>query len=169
MARPRGSAILSALRSCMHVDRSWALRVYAPVGALVGGFAAVLVILAFPTWVAEVEGSSATLLLGPGLLVLGGLGVVGGTVAPVLLAASRLPEPGRHGRHERIYATLGFGFVGAVYIGFVISAPPAYRSEPSGPIAPAIEWLYGLDPLLGLVPPVATLAVLAAYDRWATP
>lgn len=169
MERPRGSAVLAAFRSCIGRERSWVLRAYAPVGTLVAAFALVLVALAFPTWVARVEGSSAPLLLGPGLLVLGGLAVAGGAVAPLLFAARRLPDPGRHHGHERAFGALGFGYVTAVYLGFVVSAPSAYRTAPDGPMAPVIEWLYGLDPLIGVIPPAVVLAVLLVYHRLGVP
>lgn len=169
MARPGNSAILAALKSCLARDRSWVLRLYAPVGVGVAGFAVLLMVLAFPNWVAEVQNASATLLLGPGLLVLGGLGVAGGAVAPLLLAARRLPEAGRYPRHERSYGGLGFGFVLAVYLGFVISAPPEYRTDPTGPFGEVISWLYGLDPLIGMGPPIAILVVLLLYDRLVVP
>lgn len=169
MDRPGGSAVLAAVKSCLGPGRSWMLRLYAPVGSLVALFAVLLVALALPTWVAQVERASATLLLGPGLLVLGGLGVAGGALAPLFAAARRLPEPGAHPGHERIYGTFGFGFVVAVYLGFVISAPPAHRSDPGGPVAPLVDWLYGLDAPFGLVPPAAILLALVVYDRTLAP
>ncbi|MFW6449023.1 MAG: hypothetical protein ACOC0X_05725, partial [Halobacteriota archaeon] len=130
MKRPRGSAVLSAVRSCMRADRSWLLRLYAPAGFLVALFVVVLVLLALPTWVAQVHPGSATMMLAPGLLVIGGLGIAGGALAAVLAAARRLPEA--NPRVERGYALLGIAFVLGAYLGLIISAPEGYRRVPEG-------------------------------------
>ncbi|MFP4591309.1 MAG: hypothetical protein ACLFMX_07875 [Halobacteriales archaeon] len=163
MARPRGSAVLAAVRSCLRADRSWLLRLYAPVGLLVALFAVILVVLALPTWVAEVHPGSATMMLGPGLLVIGGLAVAAGSMAPVIAAANRLPEA--NAALERGYGALGMAFLLGTYVGLIISTPPAYRSDLGGPLGVVVDWLYGLDPLLGVVPPAAAVSALVAYDR----
>lgn len=160
-----GSAVIDATRSCLARDRSLVLRTYAVVGSLLATGTALLIVLALPTWIAQTTGASATLMLGQGMLILGGLAVIVVVVLPLLLAARRLPEPGAEPVRERIYGAVGFAVGGAVYVSLVISAPPEARSQPPAAIAPLVDRLYALDPVFAILPPLAVLALLLALDR----
>lgn len=161
----RRSAILGATRGCLASGRSIVLRAYAVIGLVLILLSSLLVILALPTWIAIAEGTSATLMLGQGLLLLGGLLVVVAFFLPIYLAHRHLPPPGDDPWGERLYGGFGFAIVLAVYLGLIISAPPDARGNPPSAIAWAIEPLYGINPVIGVLPPVATIIALVVVDR----
>lgn len=165
MVLGRGSSVVAAARSCLGRDRSLLLRAYTVVGLSLAVLTGVLIALALPTWIARTGGTSATLMLGQGLLVLAGLAVIAGFVLPILLAHRRLPDPGTAVARERAYGLLGGGYIVAIYLALLVSAPPEAREAPSGPLAPAIEVAYGLDPVYGVVPPLAVVVLVIALDR----
>lgn len=159
------SAILTAVKSAVAGRRSWLLRAYAVIGSVSIVLTAVLVLLALPTWVAQTEGTSTTLVFGQALLVLVGLGVIVALFLPLYLAHRRVPRPGEDRRLERHYGAFGFAIVLSVYLALLISAPPDARGEPPTWLAPIIEPLYALDPRLALVPPLAVVGLLLLRDR----
>ena len=161
----RQSAVLAAVRSCLQRDRSPVLRTYAIVALVVSIFALVLLLLALPTWMAHPSGTSALLMLAPGLLALGGLAVIAALVAPVLLAHRRVPDPGAEPTTEFVYGLFGYAVVVALYAALIISAPEGARGDPPSGLEPLIEPLYGLHPLVGIVPPVVVVGLLLLVDR----
>jgi hypothetical protein len=139
---------------------------------VLGGLLAVLVALSFG--IAFVVAMSNT------------LGVIGGTfsfvrsfvlfvgflvlvpiLAPILLVARRHRRGGSTRQYDRALAASGYLFVPALYLMLVITAPPEYREAPAGAFAPVVEFLYGLPPAAGVVPPVATaLAIYLVHRRY---
>ena len=149
------SVVRSALRSAIRESDSLLLKSYAVVGTLLAGFMATLVVLALPLWInwtAE-AGGDLVLLFRAGLLLAGVL-AVGFTLAPLLFADRRRRDGRATVLRDRLYALSGYVFLLSIYLALVVSAPPEFRDEPSGPLAPAIELLYAL-------PQEAAYAVLA--------
>lgn len=159
------SVLVGSVRSSIARDRSRVLRTYAIVATLVSVFTVVLILLALPGWIAAADQTASSLVLAPGLLVIGGFAIVGGLMAPLWLVTRRYPDPGSHRRREAAYGTVGYAYVGALYLALIISAPPEYLDEPGGSVGSAIQTLNGLDPLVGLVPPAVVLVALALVDR----
>lgn len=160
-----GSILVAAVRTGMARDRSRVLRTYAILAALLSLFVAVLLLLALPGWVAQTDGSTATLMLSPAVLLLGGIGVIAGLMLPLLRVRKRLPEAGERSQQEAIYGAVGYAFVLALYVGLLISAPAEYVEETSSIVQPAVDALNALNPVLGLVPPMAIIGLLALVDR----
>lgn len=161
----RHSAILSGVYSSLQGGRSWVLRTYAIVGLVLIILSTVLIVLALPTWVAQTEGTTATLALGQALLVLAGLAVITAFFLPLYLATRRLPDPGEDIKGERLYGGFGYAIVLSIYLSLLISAPADARGEPPASIAPVIEGIYALDPIFALVPPVLVVVGLLLVDR----
>jgi multisubunit Na+/H+ antiporter MnhG subunit len=145
-------------------SESYLLRSYAVVGSLVALFVAVAVVLAFPSWVAG-SASGTTQAFSRAFLLLLGLAVIAPLLAPALFAARRHRGGTATVRRDALYGLSGYLFVLSLYAALLISAPASMREEPPGVIAPAVEFLYGLDPIYAFVPPVLGLAVVVAADR----
>lgn len=132
-------------RAVVHGD-SWALRTYALVAVLVSCFVLLLVVLAVPEWLDRSQGVLER--VSAAFLVLVGLGVVAGTLAPIAFVERRR----RAGRPERqrALALAGYGYLCSLYLALLASAPAGLRSEPSGSVAPAVEALYALPQVAGI-------------------
>lgn len=146
-----------AFRFAFTHSPSYALRLYVLASALVGGFVAVILALALLLWLVEPAGlvGERALLGVIAILLLGPL------FAPVLLVARRHRRTGSDARYDRALAAAGFAFVLSVYAGLVATVPPEWQSDPTGPLAPAADFLYGLPPTWGLLPPVAGALLIA--------
>ncbi len=141
------------------------LRTYAVIGLVLIILSTMLVVLALPTWIAQTEGTSATLMLGQALLILIGLLVIMAFFLPMYLVARRLPEPGSQVRLERVYGGFGYAIALSIYLSLLISAPADARGEPPAWIAPIIELFYGLDPIFSAIPPIIAVSALVVVDR----
>jgi hypothetical protein len=160
----RYSAVWRSLKVAWGSE-SYLLQSYALVGSLVALFVAVAVILAFPSWVAG-SASGTTQAFSRAFLLLLGLAVIAPLVAPALFAARRHRNGTATVRRDAVYGLSGYLFVLSLYAALLISAPASLREEPPGVIAPAVEFLYGLDPVYAFVPPALGLAVVVAADRF---
>jgi hypothetical protein len=147
---------------------SWAFRGYAAVAALVTVLVTLLLGTALIVLVANTVGTAGgSLTLSRSFYVLVGLLVVIPVLAPVLFVARRHRRGGSDVRYDRRLALAGFGFLVALYVGLVITVPPAQQTPPSGPLAPLIEVLYAVPALAGLLPPLFAAALIAlAHRRW---
>lgn len=155
---PYGGA-LGAFPYAVRESDSWAFRAYAVVATL----AALSIVAGFGLSLVRIVGltlnqTASMTLVRPFVLVLM-LGVLVPTVAPVLLVARRhrLALPA-HPRYDAALAATGLGFLASLYVGLVVSIPPGMQQPVSGPLAPAVEWLYALPALAGAVPPLAAAA-----------
>lgn len=95
-----------------------------------------------------------------------GMLVVAPLVAPVLFVARRI----RHGNADRRFAfamgLLGYGFLGSLYLGAVISAPAGQQTLPTNSVlAAVVEGLYALPRLAGLVPALVVALVMVVVAR----
>lgn len=122
---------------------------------VLGGLFALLIAIFFTLSVIRVIGettdTSATLSLSRTFVALLGILVVLPVLAPILLVARRHRRgTGDDVRYDRRLAASGFLFIFALYVGFVATVPPAYRTDVDGALAPLVETLYGLHWSVGL-------------------
>lgn len=144
---------------------SYLLRSYALVGTLLAAFVTLLVALAFPGWVARTLYGGGTATFSRAFLLLSGLLVVAPLLAPIVLAARRHRAGTATPGSDFLLAASGYLFVGSLYVALLVSAPPGQRETPPALVAPVVEVLYGLDPVLAVVPPVLAAALVFAVDR----
>ncbi|NHN46937.1 hypothetical protein G9464_04915 [Halostella sp. JP-L12] len=145
---------------------SWAFRGYAVLSALLTVLVTLLLGSALVVLIGDTVGTAGgSLTLSRSFYVLVGLLVVVPVVAPVLLVARRHRRAGSDARYDRRLALAGFGFVLALYVGLVITVPPAQQTAASGPLAPVVDALYALPPLVGLLPPILAALVIALMHR----
>lgn len=139
---------------------------------VLGGFAALLIALTFVLGVVTLIGSTAgagagTFTFSRSFFVVIGLAAVAPVIAPVLFVARRHRRTESDRRYDRTLALAGYGFLGALYLLLVISAPANLRDpvSGSGPLAATIRFLYDLPRTAGLVPPVVAAAVMYLLHR----
>jgi fatty acid desaturase len=94
------------------------------------------------------------------------LAVVAPVMAPVLFVARRHRRSDPDRSYDRALAASGYVFLLSLYVMLVISAPADLRDPAEGAFAPAIEFLYGLPPLAGLVPPAMAATLVYLVHRW---
>ncbi len=162
----RYSLIWRSIRTSMGSE-SRLLRSYAVVGGVLAVLIAVVVVLALPQWVLWSLGGTATVTFSRAFLLVTGLAVLAPLLAPIVVAARRHDRGTATPRGDFLLAASGYLFVLSLYLSLLISAPPGNRDPPPDAIAPVVEALYGLDPVFGLVPPVAgaLFVVLVARSR----
>ncbi|MFB6189470.1 MAG: hypothetical protein ABEI57_06270 [Halapricum sp.] len=140
---------------------------------VIGGLVALLVAFTFVLALVDLLGSTASaeggvFTFSRSFYIVVALFVTAPVLAPVLFVARRH----RHGYADRLYdrdmAIAGYLFVFSLYVLLVISAPPGFRDPASqyGALAPAIQFLYDLPQLAGLVPPLIAAAFVYLVHRW---
>jgi hypothetical protein len=159
----RYSAVLRAVKEGWHSE-SYLLRSYAVVGTLVAVLVAVAFLLALPGWIVASLSSTGTVTFSRAFLLLTGVLVVVPLVAPTVLAARRRRKRGSTRRRDALYALSGYGVVLGLYASLLVSAPPDLRDPPPAVVAPVVEFLYSLEPIYGVVPPVvAALGIVVVH------
>ena len=160
--------LFGAFRYAPGASDSLLFRTYAVVAALVGVAVCIIVgggLIQLVAATAAERGGTGTLVRSFYLVVL--LLVLAPLVAPVLFVARRHRRRTRVGeRYDALMGLCGYLFLFSLYVGLVITVPPALQSTPTGPLAPVVAFLYALPQLAGLVPPVlAALLILLAHRR----
>jgi hypothetical protein len=154
-----------ALRS----SDSYLLRSYVVVGGLAALGTALLFTLALVVLLGETVGAGGgQFSFVRAFFIFVGMLVVAPLVAPVLFVARRI----RRGTADRRFAfamgLLGYGFIGSLYLGALISAPTGQQTLPANSaLAAVVGGLYALPRLAGLVPPlVVSVAMVVVARRW---
>lgn len=151
--------LLGAFGYAFRASPSTLFRLYVVASALLALLVTVLFALGLVVWLANPTG-----LVGErALLGVLALALLAPLLAPVLLVARHTRRDGTDARYDAALAAAGFGFVASLYVGLVVTVPPAQQETPTGAIAPVAEFLYALPSTWGLVFPVvgATLVALA--------
>jgi hypothetical protein len=141
---------------------------------VLGGLLAVLVSLLFIAAVigviaATAGGRGGNLTLSRSFFAVVGLFVVVPLVAPVLFVARRHRRTGdapADGPYDAALAAAGYLFVFALYVGLVVSVPPAQQTTPTGALAPVVAALYAAPQPAGVVPPLVGATLIALTHRW---
>ena len=158
--------LVGAFPYAFRASDSLIFRSYAVVGGLLALGATFLFAASVVTLLADTfRTAGGTFTFSRTFVVVVALAVVAPLVAPVLFVA-RAHRRGRASPiHDRAVAVGGYLFLFSLYLGLVISAPPALRDDPSGPLAPVIAALYGLPRLAGLVPPLLAAGAIYLLHR----
>lgn len=162
------AGVLGAFPYAFRASESRLFRSYAVVGGLVAAvstllFAISVVVLLSNTF----QTSSGTMTFSRSFVVVVALAIIAPVMGPVLFVARRHRRVGSDPRYDRAMATAGFGFLAAVYLALLVSAPPEYRDPPPDALAPVVQPLYDLPQLAGLLPIVlAGLGIYAVHRRY---
>jgi hypothetical protein len=153
---------LGAFPYAIRESDSWLFRSYGLVGGLAALFVAVFFAVGVLNVIADTSGAGGgTFTLVRAFVILVALAAVGPLLAPVLLAARRHRHGAGDRRYDLLLALAGYGFLGSLYLGLLVSAPAGLRSTPGGPLGSAVGVLYGLPRAAGLAFPL-----LGALGIW---
>ena len=158
--------LLGAFPYAYRASDSRLFRSYVIVGGLVA--VALVLLFAFGVIVAVQNTLGAvggTFTFARSFVLFVGFLVVLPVLAPILLVARRHRLGRGTRRYDRALAASGYLFVPALYLLLLITAPPALRDQPTGPLAPVVEALYALPPLAGVLPPLLAVAVTYLVHR----
>jgi len=154
--------LLGAFPYAFRTSESRLFRAYVAVGGLLAALLLVVFSISIVISFADTLGAvGGTFTFSRAFVAVVGLLVAAPVLAPVLLVARRHRRTQSTVAYDRALGAAGFGYALAIYLALVVSAPPDMRSTPSGALAPAVEFLYSLPALAGLVPPL--LAVVLMY------
>lgn len=161
------SGLFGTFPYAFRASESLLFRSYAVLGGVLAALVAFLFGLAFVAMMVTTLGAGGGVFtFSRAFFIVVGLFVVFPLLAPVLLVARRHRRSGSDGQYDAALAGAGYLFVLALYVGLVVSTPASQRETPPELVAPVVTFLYGLDPLYGLVPPIlAALLVLAVHRR----
>lgn len=158
--------LLGSFRYSFGASDSRLYQLYVVVGALFSLLLTLLFALAIIVVIAATLGASESITLVRSLFVLVGLIVVAPIIAPVLLVARRHRKRlGSGTRYDFALACGGFLFIGALYLGLVISVPPELQEPTGGGVGIVVETLYGLPSLLGALPPLLAVILIVLLHR----
>jgi hypothetical protein len=162
--------VVGAFPYAFRASDSRLFRSYVALGGLLTLAVSLLFIAAVVGVIAGTTGGrGGSLTLSRSFFAVVGLFVVVPLVAPVLFVARRHRRRERDdpadGRYDAALAAAGYLFVVALYVGLVISVPPAQQTTPTGALAPVVAALYGLPQLAGLGPPLVAAAVILLCHR----
>lgn len=158
--------LLGSFRYSYGASDSRIYKGYVFVSAALGLALTLLFTLALIGVIAATLGASETITLVRAFFVLVALLVIAPILAPVLLVARRHRKRlGTGETYDTAVAVGGFLFVGALYLGLVISVPPEYQEPTAGGLGVLVDILYGIPQSLGLLPPVVSVIVIALLHR----
>ena len=149
-------------------------RLYAVVGGLLALLVALLFTFALVVVLGNTSGASGgTFTFSRSLFILLGFFAVGPLVGPVLFVARQHRRGRADPRYDAAMAAAGFLFVLSLYVGAIISVPPAFeldgetveRDAPAGLFAPAVGLLYALPPVASVLPPLSVAVGMALLHR----
>ena len=154
-----------ALRFSFRRSDSRVFKSYVIIGGLVAAFIAILLLFGLVGVVAETLGASELVTPVRSFYLLIGILLVAPILAPVLLVARRHRRATSTPEYDARLALGGYLFIGAVYVGLVISTPPGQQVQVEGPHGPVVSVLYGIPAILGLLPPIAAAVGIWAIHR----
>jgi len=164
--------VVGAFPYAFRASDSRLFRSYVVLGGLLTVAVSLLFVAALIGVIAATTGGpGGSLTLSRSFFAVVGLFVVVPLVAPVLFVARRHRRRRERGEsadgpYDAALAAAGYLFVGALYLGLVISVPPAQQTTPDGPLAPVVAALYALPQLAGVGPPLVAAALVVVLHRW---
>ncbi|MFB6103314.1 MAG: hypothetical protein ABEJ73_12230 [Haloplanus sp.] len=158
---------LGAFPYAFGASGSLLFRSYVVLGGLLTAAVTLVFVAALIGVIADTtSGGGGTLTLSRSFFAVVGLFVIAPLVAPVLFVARHHRREGGDDRYDAALAAAGYLFVVALYVGLVISVPPAQQTTPTGALAPVVAALYALPQRAGLGPPVAAALLIPLLHRW---
>lgn len=158
--------LLGSFRYSYGASDSYVYKGYVLVSAALGLALTLLFALALIGLIAATLGASETITLVRSFFVLVALLVIAPIFAPVLLVARRhRTKQGSDAAYDAALAVGGSLFIGALYLGLVISVPPEHQQTTTGGLAVVVEALYDLPGALGVLPPVLAAVAIALLHR----
>ncbi|MFD1632414.1 hypothetical protein ACOZ4L_06420 [Haloplanus ruber] len=159
--------LIGAFPYAFRASDSLLFRSYIVVGTVATAAVSLLFVTALVGVIAATSGGrGGSLTLSRSFFAVVGLFVVVPLVAPVLLVARRHRRVGGHAtRYDAALAATGYLFLLSLYVGLVISVPPAQQTTPTGVLAPAVAVLYALPQLAGVAPPLLAATVELGCHR----
>lgn len=179
------SGLFGAIPYALRASRSWLFKLYVFIGGVAALAVAVLMTFALIRLIAQTATvPGGTLTVSRAFFVIVGLFVVGPLLAPILLVARRHRRRGGKKRYDAALALAGFVFLGSLYVGLLVSVPPAQQIQPKpftvvlgsgtvagitipsiqvtvGALVSVIEFLYALPQIWGLLPPIFAAVLIA--------
>jgi multisubunit Na+/H+ antiporter MnhG subunit len=159
------SGLPSAFPYAFRSSESRLFRTY----VVVGGLAALFVVLAFAAALVNLMGETAgapggTFTFSRAFFIVLMVLVFAPLVAPVLLAARHHRRVGPNRRYDRALAVGGYLFFLGMYVSLAVSVPPALQDESPGAVG---AFLYSLPTPAAVVPPVvAVVGIYLAHRRY---
>lgn len=154
--------LLGAIPYAFRASDSSLLRSYVVVGILLALLVTALFVQALVVLLGGTVGTSGgTFTFSRAFFVVVALAIVVPLLAPIISTARRHRRGYGDRRTDGWIGALGYLFVGALYLGLVVSAPPELRESVEGPLAPVVEALYALPWPVAILPP--TLVAIAMY------
>ncbi|MEF8856695.1 MAG: hypothetical protein V5A16_04670 [Haloplanus sp.] len=164
--------VFGAFPYAFRASDSLLFRSYVVLGGLLTAAVSLLFVAAVIGVIAGTTGGrGGSLTLSRSFFAVGGLFVVVPLVAPILFVARRHRRRRERGEtadgpYDAALAAAGYLFVGALYVGLVVSVPPSQQTVPTGALAPVVAALYALPQLAGVGPPLlAAAAILLVHRR----
>jgi hypothetical protein len=163
--------VFGAFPYAFRASDSHLFRSYVVLGGLLTVAVSLLFVAAVIGVIATTTGGrGGSLTLSRSFFAVVGLFVVVPLVAPALFVARRHRRRERDdpadGRYDASLAAAGYLFVGALYVGLVVSVPPSQQTTPTGALAPLIGVLFALPQVSGVVPPLVAAALILLVHRW---
>lgn len=156
------SGLFGAFPYAYRASESRLFRSYVVLGGVVAALVALLFTLGLVGVIASTTGArGGVFTFSRAFFFFVGFLVVAPLVAPTLFVARRHRRTGSTPRYDRTLALSGYLFIASLYLALVLSVPPEQQETPPALLAPAVEFLYGLPAVSGLVPP--TLAAAGIY------
>jgi sugar phosphate permease len=160
------SGLVGAFPYAFRRSDSWLFRSYVLIGGLIAVVVTLLFALALIVLVAETTGGpGGSFTVSRAFFIVIGLFVVGPVLAPILSVARHHRRERADGQYDFLLALAGYLFLFSLYVGVVITVPPAQQVTPTGALAPVIGFLYALPALVGLLPPLLAAAGIYLVHR----
>jgi hypothetical protein len=137
---------------------------------VVGGLAALFVVLAFTAALVNLMGETAsaqggTFTFSRAFFIVLMVLVFAPLVAPVLLVARHHRRVGPNPHYERALAAGGYLFFLGMYVTLVLTVPAEQQDPPVGLLGPVIAVLYDLPSVAGAAPPLVAVGLLWVLHR----
>ncbi len=160
------NGLLGSFRYSYRASDSLVYKGYVVVGALLSVLLALLFTFALIRIIATTLGASETITLVRSFFVLVGLLVIAPILAPVLLVARRHRKRlGSDTAYDTALAVGGFCFIGALYLGLLISVPADLQEPTAGLSGSLVGALSGTPAPTGIVPPLLSVALILWLHR----
>ncbi|UPM43874.1 hypothetical protein [Halocatena salina] len=161
------SGAITAVPYAFRASDSRLCKLYVLVGGLLTLGGTILFGLGTLALLSSIAGAPAGVFtFQPALYLLVWLFVIAPIIAPILLVARQHRLHDGTVEYDRWIALSGFLVLLALYGGALIAAPAGQRgSVPSGVFGPIVQFLYGLPPESGLIPPLVAVLVMGAVHR----